>query len=273
MEPTVISDRPTISEYLDPADFVRDMLQFRKSRDRRFSVQRATRSLRRISPALVSLVVQKKRKLTLDRVDEFARLLDLNVTERYHLRNWIDRLEGKTVTLAESARGEGNRKVTGTSLLSDWVNVYVKDLFHLDSVQRNPQLVEKMMASVAPPQRVRKALEFLLREGHLRRGLDGRLVIETNLTVTDPGTPNKKVRQFHKSTLGLAQRALDIYSIEERLANALLIPLNEARYQELLEMFKEFAEKLQRFTADETPNPDRLYQVLINLSPVGKKVE
>ena len=267
-------DRPTISEYTSPADYVRDMIQFRKKTEPGFSVLQATQPLRRISPALVALVIQQKRKITLDRVDEFSRLLELNTTEKFFFRNWVSGMQGKD--FLEGASGSlstKSRKVASTSILSDWINLYVKDLFQIAAVQKDPSLVEKQMISIAPPKRVKKAIEFLLREGHLRRAMDGSIVIDTNLSVTDPGVPSRKIRQFHKGALNLARQALDLYTTQERLANTLLVPLDESRHKELRALFQEFAEKLQDFAAQETSGATRLYQVLINLSPVGGKLE
>jgi uncharacterized protein (TIGR02147 family) len=265
------SERPTISEYTEPAEFVRDMLSFRKKTERGFSVYRATKVLRRVSPALVSLVVQKKRNLTLDRVDEFARLLDLNSTEKFFFRNWVAGMADKD--FLEGPTGAHSRKVASTSILSDWINLYVKDLFLIPAVQKDPHLVERLLLGVATPKRIQRAIEFLLREGHLRRTLEGDIVIETNLSVTDPGVPNRKIRQFHKGALGLARQALDLYPPEERLANTVLIALDEKRHQELRQLFREFAERLQDFAAADTAGATRLYQVLLNLSPVGGKLE
>lgn len=264
-------ERPTIGAYTDPADYIRDMIQYRKKTERSFSVHRATRSLRRVSPALVSLVTQKKRALTLDRVDEFARLLDLNVSEKIFFRNWVGQMSGKD--FVESKPAATSRKVASTSILNDWINLYVKDLFLIPAVQANPSLIEQQLRPVASTRRVEKAMEFLLHEGHLRRTLEGSVVIDTNLSVTDPGVPSRKIRQFHKGALGLAKQALDLYATNERLANTLIVALDEKRHQELLQLVAEFVERLQEFAAIHTDKPDRLYQVLINLSPVGRKLE
>jgi len=264
-------DRPTISAYSNPADYVRDMIQFRKSTEPGFSVHKATQTLRRVSPALVSLVVRQKRALTIDRVEEFSRLLDLNTTEKFFFRNWVSGMSNKD--FVESPPSARSRKIASTSILNDWINLYVKDLFLIPAVQRDPSLVEKQLLSVVPPRRVQKAIEFLLREGHLRRTLEGHIVIDTTLSVTDPGVPSRKIRQFHKGALNLAKQALDLYPTNERLANTFVIALDEKRHQELRQLFQEFAERLQDFASQETPNSERLYQVLLNLSPVGGKLK
>ncbi len=263
--------RPVIGQYESPADFVRDMIRYRKTTETSFSVHRAAKTLRRISPALVSLVVQKKRNLTLDRVDEFARLLKLNPTEKNFFRNWVGQLEGKD--FIENVSPPRERKDVGIGILSDWLNIYVKDFFQIAPIQSNSELIEKQLRSVASPKRVAKAIEFLLREGYLRKTMDGKTVVETRLAVAEPAAPSRRIRQFHKGALSLAKMALDLYPVEERLANTLIIPLDEKSHAELLELIQEFAEKLKDFAARKKEDGTRLYQLIVNLSPVGGKIE
>lgn len=265
-------ERPAISQYSEPAAFVKDMIAFRKASEPGFSVYKAVRPLRKISPALVSLVIQGKRNLTLDRAEEFAKLLNLNTSEKIYFRKWVGQLEDKDFLEAEQP-APGTRKEVGTGLLSDWLNVYVKDFFQIPAVRKNPQLVEKQLMAVAPPKRIQKAVQFLIREGYLRKTMDGELVLETRLATAEPNVPSRKIRQFHKGALSLAKLALDLFPANERLANTLIIPLDEERYQELLGLVHEFAEKLKDFAARNPEAGNRLYQLVINLSPVGGKLD
>jgi uncharacterized protein (TIGR02147 family) len=247
------------------------MVRFRKFTERDFSVYRAAKSLRRISPALVSLVIQGKRNVTLDRAEEFAKLLNLNAGEKAYFRNWIGQMEDKD--FIEATPAPRSRKDVGLGILSDWLNVYVKDFFHLPAVQKDASLVEKQLLGVATPKRIQKSLQFLLREGYLRKTLDGSIVVETEAAVSEPVTPSRRVRQFHRGALSLAKLALELYPKEERLANTLIVDLDEEKLKELYELIAEFAEKLKDFDARKTKPGNRLYQLIINLSPIGGKLE
>lgn len=269
--------RPVISDFEDPVDFLKAMIEYRKKTEKSFSVHAVAVTLRKVSPALVSLILSRKRKITLDRVDELSKLLLLNVQEKIYFRNWITRKETASDEGTASTKTEAPvrhyRKDVGTHILNDWINVYVKDCFQLPKVQSDPELVHRYLASYAHPKRIEKAIEFLLREGHLRRTLDGKIVVEANLAVADPKVPSKKIRQFHKGALGVAKAAIDLFPPQERLANTLIVPLNEKSYGELLEIIQDFSEKLQEFAAHNQETGDRLYQLIVNLSPTGGKVE
>lgn len=267
--------RPQMTTYEDPADFVRDMVAFRKRTEPHFSVLRETRRLRKVSPTLVSLIVRKKRKVTLDRTEELARLLSLSVAERVFFQDWVRRLEGGQESPPEAPRAEPvrSRREVSAHILTDWLNLYVKDCFQLPAVQEDPTRIYGLLAHIASQKRVDRCIQFLLREGYLRREPGGRITLETELTVTDPKVPSQKIRQFHRAALHIAKEALEAVPVQERLANTLVIPLGEESYQELLALIGEFAGRLQDFAAKsrEHEKNRRLYQFVLNLSPTGGK--
>lgn len=270
--------RPIISEYQDPVEFVRDMIGYRRHSDETFSVLSASRSLRKISPSLVSLILQKKRKITLERVEEISKLLRLSSPEKFYFKDWIEQAKPQ---MSESPAGASRndtrpirqRKEVGSHLLKDWVNVYVKDCFEIPAVQSNRQLIYEILSSIATRKRIDRAVSFLLKEGHLRTALDGRIMVDTPLTTATSEIPNKQIRQFHRNTLEIAKKALELFSTDQRYANALILPLDEKNYGQLTELIQEFAEKIQRFAEAPKPEGARLYQFILNLSPTGGKVK
>jgi uncharacterized protein (TIGR02147 family) len=248
-----------------------DMLAFFRGTDPKFSVHAATKNLRRVSPALVTLVLKRKRRLTQDRAEEFAKLLKLDAAEGFYFKNWIANLGGVDfVETSKTTKSKGySRREVSTSILNDWINIFVKDSFQIPDIQKDPKKIYQRLAHLTNAQRIDRSLKFLLKEGHLRRKLNGEIVLNENLSVADPKVPNKKIRQFHKGALKVAQLAIDLFPPEERLANALILPLDEERYKELMQMIEAFAESLKHFAAQDIENPKQLYQILINLSPVG----
>ncbi len=262
--------RPVISEYKDLAQYIRDMIQYRKTHEKHFSVLRVAKNLRRCSPALISLIVQGKRKLTLDRLDDIAELLNLSSSEKRYLHGCLQDKEAKgTGNSVLTDHKVGHRKQISSHILSDWMNVYVKDAFSLQSVQADWQNIYSILSAVATRKRIDKSIHFLLKNGYLRRDANGKIVEDSPLTVTDPRVADSKIKQFHKQALRIAITAIDDYSTEDRLANALILPLNQQNYQELRRLLDDFAAQLQDFAERQRQPGDRLYQCLINLSPTG----
>jgi|GEM_PF-6436038 len=81
--------RPLISQFNDPVEFMQEMIRYRKKSVKGFSVATFSKSLRRLSPSLISLILKRQRRINLDRVDEIAKLLDLSASEKFVFKNWV----------------------------------------------------------------------------------------------------------------------------------------------------------------------------------------
>nr|HPI40011.1 hypothetical protein [Pseudobdellovibrionaceae bacterium] len=114
--------RPLIVDYKDLIEFLKSMLSYLRFSDSKFSVLSASRGLRKVSPALVTLVLQGKRPLTLDRVDEFSKLFRLNAVEKSYLKTWV--LEKNNPEPKLNTHHPKNRKEVSTHILKDWINMY-----------------------------------------------------------------------------------------------------------------------------------------------------
>ena len=279
MDADTVKVRPAASQFSEPEDFFRALLAYRKSTEKSFSVLQASRRLRRVSPALVSLILAKKRRITADRADELALLCKMTAAEKFYFKNWIlqgelpQDLEGGSPLFADNKRKQTQSvREVSPDILSDWLNVYVKDCFHLQKIQAQPDLIFDYLKPIASRKRIEKSLQFLLREGHLRKTLDGKLVVEVNLTVTDPQKSQPLVRQFHKAALGLAKGALDLFPVTERHANTMLLALDTVGYEDLAHLIREFGQRVQEHAAQERRNPERIFQLIVNLSPTGEKL-
>ncbi|MCO5114672.1 MAG: TIGR02147 family protein [Bdellovibrionaceae bacterium] len=264
--------RPIISTYQDPVDFIKSMLEYRRKSEPHFSVLKETQSLRKVSPALISLILKGKRRINPDRADELAKLLNLSASEKFYFKNWLQSLDaGFTEELTTPSAPIRSRKDTGIHLLNDWLNIYVKDLFMIAEIQKNPQLVYEKLSGIAPPPRIKKSMDFLLKYGYLKRTPQGHIVVDTNLDVAESPIPHRKIRQFHKKALSIASHNLEVYSVAERIANTFTLVLDQKQHEELRELITEFVEKLKLFAekAPENNSHIQLYQLIINLSPTG----
>lgn len=270
MQKTNLAQRPVLADFDDPIAFLQAMVTYLKHSDKSFTITKATLSLRKVSPTLVTLVLQKKRQLTLDRVDEFGKLFKLTVAEKSYLRAWLEKKAGNEGDTSPSPQVQKTRKDVSPHILKDWINVYVKDCFQIPEIQKQPDLVYRQLANLAQPERIARSVQFLLREGHLRKTLEGKIVTETPLTVTDPQISNDKIRKFHAGALNLAKAALEGHPSTERYANTFIMPMNEEQYHELIQLIQEFAEKMKDFASQTQGH--RLYQLIVNVSPTGGKI-
>lgn len=268
--------KPSIFDYKDMSLFIKDQIEYLKKMDRSYSVLTMSKKLRRISPALISLIIKGKRKITLDRVEELAKLLQLSLIEKHYLKDCIApnssaQADSSSLNLADKKRPSRVQTVS-LHLLNDWLNVYVKDSFQIPTVQKNPELIYSQLAHIATRKRIQRAFAFLIREGYLRRTLDNQIIVETDLAITESPLPNIKIRQFHKAVLEIAKQSLETVEMDKRFLNSLVLPLNENKFEELKALIHQFTHQLKEFTSELQPDDTyQLHQININLTPTGRK--
>ncbi len=264
-------DRPVIFDYRAIPLYVTAMLGWRRETDASFSIRSATRGLRRCSPSLVTRVMSGERRLTSDRVDGFAKLLQLTPEEKSALSRWVSTEElSKQGNQELPVAPRMNARKTGQNhLLSDWLNIYVKDSCRLKGFEPDPLVLFKLLRGIASPARIERSLRFLLREGFLRRTLDGKIVEDNPVTMTSDDIPSSKIKQFHSKALEMARRGIYLYPIEKRRELALVLRLNAKSLAALRDMLKQFHEQLLVFAEEHVDDQDELFQVTINLVPIG----
>lgn len=275
--------RPSVFEYLDIPTYLQAMLSWHKATDPRFSVRREAAIEQRCSPALVTRVLGGSRKLTVERVSAFSRIFRLTSEERSYLERWVRLQHAPVATDEAQRRGLHNhaagkeldlrptkrRKAGQNHVLSDWLNVYVKDACRLKGFRPDPLVIHRLLGGIASSLRIERALRFLLREGFLRRTLDGRIVEADTVVSTTDEIPDTKIQAFHLQALEIAKRGIKAHSVEKRRAWAMILPLNEASVKELKTLLNEFNERLTVFAEDHPHDDEQLYQVVMNLCPIG----
>jgi uncharacterized protein (TIGR02147 family) len=77
------------------------------------------------------------------------------------------------------------------------------------------------------------------------------------------------VRHFQKQVLFLASEALDSVPVNERNISTLTLSLDQACFDDLGEMLREFRRLVQK-RVDESKRPDRVMQLSMAFYPVAK---
>ena len=247
------------------------MSEYRRLQDSGFSVAKASKGQYRCSPALVSLVLAGKRPLTLDRLNSFCHIFGLNVQERLQLKLLLeDGIKPVAPATESTNKTSGRRRRVSSSILKDWLNPYVKDAIRLESVRRSGlRGLFAELAHVATERRIEKAVKFLRHHGYIKVNEGGQLVESEPLAVVPDAQFDAHVRKFHANALKIAQLGLLHAGADERLAQAMILPLDAKRYVELVGLIKRFSEELQNFTEHHADADKRLYQLILHLTPTG----
>lgn len=267
--------RPVIFEHASIASYLSAMLAWHRLTTPKFSIRQEVGRTGHVSHTQISRLGSGKRRLTRDLVEPLSRILRLTGDERVFLDRWVkndrteNRASGPLATNTVPARSRPRNRPAQNHLLQDWLNVYVRDAAKLKGFNPDVKHLFRAIGGIASPQRIGRSLQFLLREGYLRRTIEGKIVQNEVLVTSSDGLPNSKIRAFHKQALAIARRNIELLPVEKRQEAALVMHLNPESVVELRQMLKGFYERLLQFAEDHPDDNEGLYQVLINLTPIS----
>ena len=259
-----MSARPVVFDYDSPHKFLQDLLAHYKETSN-FSIRQRTQMAGGCSPALVSQVLTGRRRLTRDQIPTFARLFKL---QDFEIR-FLDQPEYRSAT--DERRVPRAPRKSKNHLLSNWLNVYVKDLVNLKGFSLEPVALRKMLFGIASEKKIQKSIEYLLAEGFWRKTATRKIIAEEPAVVSTNELPNEKIRSFHKQALRIALRGLDVFPSDRRKSSTVLIACDREKIVELKEMIDGFQAQLLQFIEDHPCGGDDLIQVAVHLTPVGAK--
>ena len=135
--------------------------------------------------------------------------------------------------------------------------------------------IKKIASELNPPiteEQAAEAIEILKEVGLVKSISSGRLVpTESHLTVSG-AEKAKAVRHFQKQVLFLASEALENIPVKERDISTLTLSVDEACFEDIGEMLKEFRRLVQK-RVDESKHSDRVMQLSMAFYPVTKTSE
>jgi uncharacterized protein (TIGR02147 family) len=159
---------------------------------------------------------------------------------------------------------------TKNHILSNWLHPYVKDLVNLKGFSLEPETLFFMLQGMASTRRLKKSVDFLFREGFWRRSLDGKVVEEETAVTTTNDIPSEKIRGFHIKALELALKGIKAFSVSERKASTVIIAVDDHNVDELRGLLDSFQTQLLEFIEKHPQGRDRLMQVTMHLTPIGR---
>ncbi|MGZ3744461.1 MAG: DUF4423 domain-containing protein [Pseudobdellovibrionaceae bacterium] len=261
-------ERPVVYDYKSSSDFLADLMKYYKSRGS-FSLRQRTAKVGLCSQALVSQVLKGKRQLNRDNLSGISAVFKLTQLEQAYLDKKLSAHIHK-LDFSEDESEERKVHTPKNHLLSDWLNPYVKDLVNLDGFRLDPETLFFMLQGIAPAQRIKKSVEFLLREGFWKKTLSGKVVQEEVAVTTTNGIANEKIKSFHRKALELALHGLKAFPVNKRKASTVLIAVDEEHMDELKGLMDSFQQQLLEFIERHPNGRDALVQITTHLTPIGR---
>lgn len=266
-----IMDRPVVYDYGSSREFLGSLLLYYKSKSS-FSLRQRTAQVGRCSQALVSQILQGKRNLTRDNLSEISEVFKLTRLEVDYLDKKISAKNYK-FSIYQNVVTEAPSRVPQNHLLSNWVNPYVKDIVNLKGFQLTAETIFSMLGGFIPLTKIKKSVNFLLKEGFWRKDQAGKIVLNESAVTTTNGIPNEKIKLFHSKALENALIGLKTLPVDQRKASTVLLSVDHSKMDELRGLIDLFQTQLLEFIEKNPGGQDSLVQITTHLTPIGRPYE
>lgn len=239
---------------------VRELAE-RKQKNPLFSLRAFARQLK-ISPALLSLLINGKKKVTAKVAGHLIDRLNLSSSEALELLDDAFPLKEKLKSPKSELQVLSEEQF---NLISDWVHFAILELAELKTNSSNARwIASELGVDLA---RVLTAVQRLQRLGLLKIA-NGRMQKTSRPLTTTTDVPSSAIRRFHKQNLELAKEKIDSIPVELREFTSITTPVSLKKLKRVKSLINEFKHRMN----EELDGADasEVYTLSIQLFPLTK---
>lgn len=274
-----MSELPSVFEYLDYRQFLRDHFAKSKELKTQYSFRYFARRAGLSSSNFLKLVMDGKRNLGPSTIDKFVKALKLDAEAATFFADLVALDQAQTLAernraferVAANRRFRAARRLEGPlfTYLTHWYYPAVRELAGRSDFVEDPAWIAKQLMPPITTRQARAALKTLQDLGLLVADEHGRLVRgETSLT-TGHEVRSVVIPAYHRQMIERAADAIERVPPDERDVSALTVCIQSRSLADLKARIRRFREEmLERCDSEE--QPEQVYQLCIQLFPLSK---
>lgn len=272
-----------IYEYDDSIHFLKSALKARAEKNAGYSLRAFAKKLG-LSPGALSLILNRKKKLSVERAHEVAQALELD-TEAIEYFTTLVQMEGaksetlkiqfleKVKSLNPNINASKNLKQTLLSLehfklIADWFGLAILELVSGAEGEWNTKTISKKMGLSKID--VEIVLERLLKLELIEENKDGSLKRVIDSLMIESQVPNAAIRKYYQGVHAESLKSLENQSPEEKVIGAQVFAFDPSQIEEVRKLTDEYLKNLNSLAA-EGKNRTEVYQAITNVFRVSHK--
>jgi len=251
----------TTNETCQSQVWLQNLLQEKTKHNSQFSL-RAFARLVDVSPAVLSRILNGKRKLTFAMAVRIADALKLGPIERETLYSFYVSDKGQT----KEDRADKELTIDCFTAMKEWYHYGITQLMLTENFREDHKWMSKILG--VGELEIKLAIDRLIRLEVLDRDEEGKLFKTSFLLNTTPEVASSGLRHFQKQILEKSINSLEHDSSEEKDITSITIAINEDRLAEAKKEIKKFRMKMSEFLTE--GKKTRVYNLGIHLVPLSK---
>lgn len=270
-------ERPIIYDYLDYRNFLKDMFQFRKIKDRYFSYRYFSNRSGFSSPNFLKLVMEDLRNLTVTSIAKVAKGFGLKKQEREFFENLVlmnqsnshdekNHYYKKMISVKGYADAHKIDKASFT-YFSKWYYPVIREIIILHKDHDTPEKIANLLNPKISVKEAERAIKLLEDLQLIRKSKTGKWEQCSSVVSTGPEVKSLIVGNFHREMIKLASESIDRHPSEKRDISAITLGINKDKIAEIKSRIAAFRKELLNYACD-NENPDQVMQINIQAFPL-----
>jgi uncharacterized protein (TIGR02147 family) len=250
------------------------MIQYLTDTQKNFSLRGFSRKAGFASPNYLRLVADGKKNLTTSSLTRFSRALGLSEREHDAFESLVMLGQAKTDhernryyerlrRMKRSSREAKRLEIAQFDAYSHWYVLPVREMLLLGDFVEDPAWIAARLHPRIRESEAKQALQILQDVGLAVRNDEGKLVPAEKKLTTPKNLRSLAFRNYHRSMLKLAGRALDALPADRRHCSSLTMCLSQAKYEKLCERIDRFREDLLDIFEDDSPEREESKEVFL----------
>jgi len=282
MELKLASERPNVFEYDDYRAFLKDLYTFYKDTTSFFSYRYFARRAGFASPNFLKLVIEGRRNLSPDSAARCSVALKLSKPEAEFFENLVQFCQAKNSTeRAHSARAiiksRSFKKVhplkqAEMSYYAKWYYIPIRELVATKGFIEDTKWIAGRFHKPISEAEVAEALRDLEQLGLIERDMKGTLRQTHRNVVSGDDVTNSLIAQYHRDMINKGRESIDEIHFLEREISGTCITCSEETVGKIKTLIREFRKEILA-VAEESKDPDRVYQLNFQLFPLARGEE
>jgi uncharacterized protein (TIGR02147 family) len=260
--------RPDVFTYHDDRLFLVDFCAFLKETQAGFNVAKLAKDSQ-LSKGYLSMVLSGERKLTQAALEKLMPHLNLSNSEQSYLMFLRELSHAKTQI--EKARvieemqklrsyQKTNPKETATyRYLTRWFYVAIRELAALPDFELDAKWIQERLIESVPLGDIEKAIEFLIENGFLTVGPDGKAFPPDKRIECLDQVFRAAMVKYHEQVFGLAIKHVPKLEADRKVLNAHMAAISQESFTQIKQLMGETLAKIIDI-AGKDKNPEMIFE-------------
>jgi uncharacterized protein (TIGR02147 family) len=273
---TIAKTEKTIFQYDDYRDFLKDLYQDLKARDRKYSFRYFSKLAGFKSSSVLKMIIDGKRNMGSGTVDQFASALKLSEEETAFFKILVQFNQAKP--------GEEKQSYAQAMLhfndfkkhypLSEaqfnfyarWYTPVIWELVGVRGFKNDAEWIARKIKSKITTAEIKQALSDLVKLGLLERTKTGKLKKTTMNVVITTQVGSSAMAQWHYDMIKRGADSIQSIPRDQRDITSVTCSMSLTTVEKIKEKVRKFRKELVEMTAQE-PSPTMVYQLNFQLFP------